>query len=421
MQFTASENLASKRTRLGKSLQGIAFVALLMCCAFPFSFSLERDSSPTAGKDERQSELMRRAQSALKQGNTQEAIQTYERLVKAAPHSAEFLNGLGAAYYMAGRPRDAIEPLKEALRLKPGIAEARYILGASLAESDRCREALSDLKEASRHVSDIHLRRSIGMDGVRCAMKLDQEGAALDFLANLRHEFPRDAEVLYLTVHVFSDLSTRASQKLLVTNPSSYQAEELNAEALEAQGKWDEAAAAYRKVLKMKPGLPGIHYRLGRLILSEPKTATTFDDAKKEFLAELDVDSHNAGAEFVLGEIALQTQEWTTAATYLSRAVKDDPNFVQAMVELGKTLISLRKPAEAIAPLESAVKLQPENPGAHYLLATAYRDSGHREAESKEIAEYQKALAKLRKANQDITSGVTGRKTPAQDESQSQH
>ncbi|MGH9432268.1 MAG: tetratricopeptide repeat protein [Terriglobia bacterium] len=404
-----------------KSLQRTIFIVLLTGGALAFSFLIPADSSPVTGKNETQSQLVQKAQAALKQGNAEEAIQAYDTLLKSAPHSPEFLYGLGAAYYAAGRPRDAIEPLQEALKLKPGVAEARYILSASLAESDHCREALPDLKDASRHVTGLRLQRSIGMDGVRCTMKLDQEDAALDFLEDLRHRFPRDAEVLYLTVHVFSDLSTRASQKLLVTDPASYQVEELDAEALEAQGKWDEAATAYRKVLKISPGLPGIHYRLGRLILSGPKTPTMFEDAKKEFQAELAVDPHNAGAEFVLGEIALQSQDWTGAAADLSGAVKDDPTFVQAMVELGKTLISLRKPGEAVAPLESAVRLQPGNPAAHYLLATAYRDSGRREAASKQIAEYQKALAAMRKANQDITAGVTGRKTPAEIESQSQH
>ena len=57
---------------------------------------------------------------------------------------------------------------------------------------------------------------------------------------------------------------------------------QLNAEALETQGKWEEAAEEYRKILEQNPRLPGIHYRLARLILSAPKTATTMDDAGKE-------------------------------------------------------------------------------------------------------------------------------------------
>ncbi len=50
----------------------------------------------------------------------------------------------------------------------------------------------------------------------------------------------------------------------------SYQAHELNAEALEMRGKWDEAAKEYRAVLQQNPRLPGIHFRLGRLLLSKP-------------------------------------------------------------------------------------------------------------------------------------------------------
>jgi tetratricopeptide (TPR) repeat protein len=419
MHITSQGSSAQRKIRLSRSGQGTQFMALLVCLAAASLFAPRGNASQTSGNAENQDVMVRQAQIALKQGRYEQAIQAYEKLAKASPRSAEFAAGLGTAYYLGGHPREAVEPLQRALKLKPGVAGLHYMLSASLAESNRCGAAMPGLKGAFHYVTDPHLKRSIDMDGVRCAMSLDEEDAALDFLEDLRRAFPRDAEVLYLTVHVFSDLSTRASQKLLVTDPASYEAEELNAEALEAQGKWDEAAKSYRKVLKMDPNLPGIHYRLGRLILSGPKTPTMLAEAKKEFEAELKIDSHNAGAEFVLGEIAWRSQDLTTAADYLSRAAKDDPTFAAAQMELGRTLITLRKPADAIVPLQSAVKLEPGNPSAHYLLATAYREIGRHEDESKEIAAYQKALANVRKSDQAITAGVTGRKTPAEQESQS--
>ena len=403
------------RSPLVKSLPSAVFASLL---ALAFSFPAFAQKGNFSNAQERigsgSSALESEAQNALKRGDFQDAIRRYTELVKSSPRSSEFQFQLGAAYYGAGDPREALPPLREALKLKPGLAEARYLIGASLAETDRCEEALPDLKQAVHHVTDSVLQRRIGIDGVNCSMELNQQDDAIDFLQRLRRQFPKNAEVLYLSVHVFSDLSTRASQTLLTTDPGSYQVHELYAEALESQGKWDQAEAEYKKVLEVKPDLPGIHFLIGRLILTKPKTATTFEDAEKEFEAELKIDPHNAGAEFVLGKLALRTRDFETAIAHFSKAAAYDPNFPDAKIELGRALISVHQPAKAIPPLESAVKLQPQNPSAHYLLAMAYRGAGRMPEAQKELAAYQKATENTQRSNQDIRSGIIGRESPAQ-------
>jgi len=130
---------------------------------------------------------------------------------------------------------------------------------------------------------------------------------ATEFLRGLARDFPRDPEVLYLSVHTYSDLSTRAAQELATRAPNSVQAHELNAEALEMQGKWDEAEKEYQAALRQDPRSPGIHFRLGRLILSKSNPAPDMaEQAKRELKQELEIDPNNAGAEYVLGELARQ-------------------------------------------------------------------------------------------------------------------
>jgi len=55
--------------------------------------------------------------------------------------------------------------------------------------------------------------------------------------------------------------------------PSSSQARKLQAEAMESQGKNEEAASVYGKSLEDNPKTSGIHYRLGKLHLDEADTA----------------------------------------------------------------------------------------------------------------------------------------------------
>ena len=218
-------------------------------------------------------------------------------------------------------------------------------------------------------------------------MLTDQTGDAMDFLQRLNREFPGDPEVLYLSVHTYSDLSTKAAQELAMKAPNSLEGHKLNAEALESQGKWDAAEKEYKAVLAQHPQEAGVHFLLGRLLLSRPDAGPSVgEEAKKEFQEELKIDPSNAGAEYVLGEMARQDSQWDEAIQHFSRATQLDAGFGDAFVGLGSSLLSAKRFSDAVAPLQAAVRLEPRNPGAHYNLATALTRAGRKEEAEKEFA-----------------------------------
>jgi tetratricopeptide (TPR) repeat protein len=263
------------------------------------------------------------------------------------------------------------------------------------AQTGKCGEAVPALKSALQNVRGKDLKRKVAVAGVRCGMLANQPNTAMDFLRVLNRDFPDDPEVLYVTTHTYSDLSTRAAQQLALKAPNSPQAHELNAESLEMQGKWDLAEKEYQAILQQNPRAPGIHFRLGRLLLSKPNPPPTVaDDAKKEFQQELEIDPNNAGAEYVLGELARQAQQWDEAVQHFSQAAKLDAGFGDAFLGLGSTLISQKKFADAVTPLEKAVKLEPQNPAAHYNLATAYVRIGRKQDADKEFEVHRAMMQK---------------------------
>jgi len=268
--------------------------------------------------------------------------------------------------------------------------------GLDLAKGGKCREALPVLRKATRAAQiPKELRKQAGFAGVHCAMGDSNPDGAAEFLRGLSRDFPRDPEVLFLSVHTYSDLSNQAAQQLATTAPDSPQAHELNAEALEMQGKWNEAEKEYRAVLLKDPKAPRIHFLLGRLMLSRPNPPPDMaEQAKQEFLQELEIDPNNAGAEYVLGEIARQAQQWDEAVRRFTRASRLDAGFGDAYLGLGTSLMSQKKFGEAVTPLEAAVKLEPANPAAHYNLAVAYTRSGRKQDGEKEFAIHRQMVQK---------------------------
>jgi tetratricopeptide (TPR) repeat protein len=269
---------------------------------------------------------------------------------------------------------------------KPATADASGAQRAiSLAESGHCTEALPLLKKAIHQTTDHDAKKRIGLDGLHCAMTHSASSEALDFVAVLIRDFPRDPEVLYAATHAFSDLSLKASEDLAREAPFSYQVHELNAEALELQGKWDEAAAEYRRILEINPFLRGIHARLGRALLAKPQPAPeAVAQAKREFEQELEVDPGNASAEYVLGELAKQDNDLSAAIRHYSRATKIDTDFAEAYLGLGTALVSAKRFPEAVPPLETYEKLAPDSPTGHFQLALAYAGVGRKEDANRE-------------------------------------
>lgn len=274
---------------------------------------------------------------------------------------------------------------------------------ATLAESGRCAEALPLLTKA--HTTDKALLKRVGLDGARCATVLQQNAALQEFLLNLSRQFPHDPEVLYVLTHAYSDLSSRSAQVLAQTAPNSIPAMEMDADTNELQGKWDQAEKDYHKILDKDPRYPGIHFRLARLLLSKPNPTPDFaEQAKKELQQELEIDPANAGAEYVLGELARHAQDLSEAEQHFSKSIKLDPNFGEAYLGLGMTMLAEKKFPEAVDPLEKAVKAQPGNPAAHYSLATAYSRTGRKEDAEREFALQQKTSGE--------TSGDSGAQNP---------
>lgn len=302
----------------------------------------------------------------------------------------------------------------QAAKPNAGVGAASLATRAmNLAESGHCADALPLLRKSIRQISDRDAKKRAGLDAIRCAMTGKDPYEALDFLQILERDFPRDPEVLYAATHAFSDLSVHASQDLLREAPFSYQVHLLNAEALEAQGKPKEAAEEYRKIIEINPLLPGIHARLGRVLLSGPQpSADAVAQAKKSFEDELAVNPNDATSEYVLGELAKDDGDYPTAIAHYTRATKIESGFAEAYLGLGSALVAQQQFADAIPPLEKYENLAPDSPTGHYQLALAYNGVGRKEDANREAALQRETAKSLEQLKRRVAEGLEQQKPP---------
>ena len=257
--------------------------------------------------------------------------------------------------------------------------------------------------ESLRHGSRLHvegdlLKRRVGEAGIRCALALDQQEEATDFLNWQRREFSHgDPSILYLSQHVHAGLAKRAAAELAAKAPKSLEHLLMKAKLAEEQRDWENALENYRDLLKVAPERPGIHQRAGEMImvLTQPPTTDSMREAQQEFEAELKLNPGNAFAEFDLGMIAHLQGHLPEAIQHFSRAAQLDASLWDAYLNLGRSLLDADRESEAVAPLEMAVRLQPDNPDTRFFLATSYQRIGRTADAAREFAAHKSLLAKL--------------------------
>jgi len=112
------------------------------------------------------------------------------------------------------------------------------------------------------------------------------------------------------------------------------------------------------------------------------------EEARKALEEELRIDPSNANAAYELAENYRKAADFERARGYFERALKHYPEFENALVGLGRTLITLGRPLDALPYLHAAINRNPENEVAYYQIANAYRAVGKTGEQQKALAEF---------------------------------
>ena len=387
------------------------FIRLLfILCSFSICALAQQ---PNAAQMER---LAEEGERALAERRYDDAVSAFEKLRQLSPGTAEIHARLGLIYYQKREFAKAVPTLRQAIKLKPTLPNLDVLLAMSLSELGQYTEALPGLQKGFKQSADPALRRASGLQLQRAYTGLRQDDKAVEVALELTRAYPKDPEVLYHAGRLFGNYAYLSTVKLAEVAPDSLWLHLAAGEANESQGRADAAIQEYKEVLSLQPDRSGVHYRIGRTLLARAKQSTddTVSEAEalKEFERELQLDPTNANAAYEAGEIHRKSARFDKALGMFSQAVKYYPDFEEALLGLGRALLSSGKAEQALAPLRKAISLNAANEVSWFQLAQTQRALGAAEEQQKALAEFER-LREL-KARQAENNGLTRREVTKQ-------
>jgi tetratricopeptide (TPR) repeat protein len=272
------------------------------------------------------------------QGKHAEAVEALQRILKRAPLYPGANALLATSYYALNRFDKTIEASQQELIANPKDTQARYYLSLALSASGRLFEAIQHLE-------------------------------------TLQTDDPGNLAVMYQLVVDYKAATQQASQRLARKAPDSEFAQAMRAEALADGERFDEAAAAFKEVLRRNPNFPGIHLALGQLYWRRKD----LEKSKEELTLALAEDPNQPLANYYLGDILVTEKEPTKAIPHLETALSTYPDLTRAYWLLGKCFASSGNPTRAIEVFKKALEQDPNYKEVHFQLHEVYSRSGHKE------------------------------------------
>lgn len=341
---------------------------------------------PTAEQRE-MDEKLREAQRRIAAGDEGEAEPLLERVLAIDPQNAEALGLMGEVLLTTQRRAAAIEILRKAAEFDPGNLRAHELLSRSLFELGRLAEA-RDAHEGWARAAPRDAEALFGLGQVLYALgELDASLEALRQAEQLRRSRADIRSELGLVLHAQGKLD-KAEEKqrdALERDPAFAKAwfrlGVVICDRPDAATRYDEAAEAFRKAVKVDPQLVHAHlylYRLERLLVErgDPDAAKRAD---RSFEAVLAYHEQEQLARFGMGHRRPKLVG-EGEARRLKRALKDAQDDPASHLAYGRLLHARGQVADALDHYGAALERRPDDVECLALAGAAYLSVGEREA-----------------------------------------
>jgi tetratricopeptide (TPR) repeat protein len=267
-------------------------------------------------------------------GDINAAIGWYREALDAEPNNAETYNNLGVALQVLGHLDTALAQFEAAIALRPDYPQAFFNLGNALMADGQISVAQAAYERALKLKPDYTSARN----------NLAYLFQAIDA--------PQQAIRLY-------------RQSLLET-PNAPRIRMNLANLLQEQGNFEGARLQYQQACELDPNNADLFYNLARL----HEAQGDISKAIPTYYQALKLNPQQAESHHNLGRL-LSDERPTEALAHLQQAITYQPDSEQAFNSIGKLWQQQCEIEAAIASFQQAIKLDPDFADAHVNLAQA--------------------------------------------------
>jgi len=340
-------------------------------------------AKPAAASSAAFDKLVDSATEARKAERWEDAVGLYAKAIKLKPDFVEGYWYQGTSYYSLDKFTECRNSFRKVLQLAPKNGAAFAFLGL-------CEFGLKDYDRSLQHLLQsriLGVGDTADLAGVAryhaavLMSRLEQFEQALETLGEFAAEGndnPRVIEAMGIATLRFPmlpiELPPDRREMVLMAGRASYMMATRNTAA--AERAFDSLATRY-------PETPNVHYAYGVFLLQEKG-----DAAIEQFKRELELQPDHSSSMMQLAFEYLKQGNAAEGLTWAKQAVAAAPNAFPGRKALGQALLETGDIEGSIRELLIGVKMAPESPGLHFILARAYQRAGRLDDATREREEF---------------------------------
>lgn len=337
--------------------------------------------------------------SYIQTGRYADAEAIYRQAVAREPKNPHCQFGLGKSLALQGKKPDALQVHRALLALDKPLADNLYQIiekGSSgapqvtqtqsangyLAEGQKYRQAKDDAKALQAYQSALAVGGNPGTlaqvhfeMGQLYSQQRQDEKAVASFREALRLnpnliDARANLGVSYYLLGKYPEALKELHETVRV-RPTDYISYDWLAATYVAQGKKEEAVAAWKQALAAKPQDARFLVQTG----NELEKKKEYDAALGAFLSAVQLKPETtllARAQYGLGLTYNESDKQEQAIAPLLEAIRLKPNYPEAHYELGRAYLAIRRYPLAIAEFKTAIRLNPNDGWSVLRLGEAY-------------------------------------------------
>jgi tetratricopeptide (TPR) repeat protein len=301
-------------------------------------------------------------QEDFRRNELRQEVAGYEKMLESTDDEASIRHELAFAYMELGQTEPAIEQWQRVVQLRPAFAEAYYNLGGAFAHSGQRREAISAYERA------IELRPDYAEAHNNLGVLLQLEGKLKDALKRYERAIELRPDYAFARQNLGSALLARGEsdeaivhlEEAVRIDPDYAEAHYTLGNALGRAGRVEEEIVQYRKAIAAKPDYPQALNNLGGVLISRGQAR----EAVALLREAVRLRNDYVLAHWNLANALAENDELDEAASEYREVLVARP--VDGLTHLGLAAV-LRKAgrlSEALSHYRLAVRLLPDNPEA---------------------------------------------------------